>query len=112
MNELNNLISEVDKLLPQLTDFIGQFNDLVNKNNINVITDTNHNMSIDISNDINDENANKVARRVGIIDRLIHKHNDSLNGIFTEAKSIDNNSSSELKNKIAEFEKIYKTYKH
>jgi hypothetical protein len=69
--ELTEIIHQVNVLLPQLSDFISQFHQLVATNSINVITETNGNMSIDVPVSMSDMEAEKLSKRINILDRVI-----------------------------------------
>jgi hypothetical protein len=117
--DLSSIVAEVNTLLPQLANFIDQFNNIITQSGINVITDSSGNMSIDVPHNMPDLEAEKISKRIGIIDRLITSHGNSLNDLFQKGLSIENklkannpNYVSELKDYIAEFKKLNVSYKH
>jgi hypothetical protein len=117
--DLSSIVAEVNTLLPQLANFIDQFNNIITQSGINVITDSSGNMSIDVPHNMPDLEAEKISKRIGIIDRLITSHGNSLNDLFQKGLSIENklkannpNYVSELKDHIAEFKKLNVSYKH
>jgi hypothetical protein len=76
-------------------------------------------MSIDVPHNMPDIEAEKISKRIGIIDRLITSHGNNLNDLFQKGLSIENklkannpNYVSELKDQIAEFKKLNVSYKH
>ena len=117
--DITGIISQVCILLPQLNDFITQFNSLVVQSGVNVITDSIGNMSIDVPETMSDIEAHNISKRFGIIDRLINSHGDSLNDLFKKGLSmeeklkLDNPSyTSQLTEKLLEFKKLNASYKH
>jgi hypothetical protein len=119
LNILLEIVSEVDKLLPQLADFISQFNNTVSQSNVIVITDTEGNMDIDVPVNMSDYEAQNVSNRLGIIDRLITTRGQQINDLFQRGISLENkikienpNHVSYLTDKIEEFKKLNDSYKH
>lgn len=117
--DLPSIISEVNVLLPQFVGFIDQFNTLISQSGLNVITDSGGNMSIDVPHSMWDKDAESVSKRIGIIDRLITSHANSLSDLFKEGLSLENKLKvkdpkyvSELAGKVAEFKKLNTSYKH
>lgn len=117
--DLSGIISEVNVLLPQFVGFIDQFNTIISQSGLNVITDSAGNMSIDVPHSMPDKEADSISMRIGIIDRLITSHGNSLNDLFKEGLSIENKLKannpkyvSELADKVAEFRKLNASYKH
>ena len=117
--DISQIIIEINTLLPQLSDFINQFHNLVSQSNINVITDSAGNLSIDVPSDMPDKEATKISTRLGIIDRLITTRGQELNDLFQKGLEtekhikIENpNYTSQLIQKIEEFKKLNDSYKH
>jgi len=117
--DICDIVSEVNRLLPQLSDFIGQFNNIVTQTGVNVITDRAGNMSIDVPHDMSDALANNISTRIGIVDRLIMTHGTSINDLFQkglgieqELKSNNPNYTSQLTNQIAQFKNLNSSYRH
>lgn len=117
--DLSNIITEVNALLPQLAGFIDQFNNLVTQSGLNVITDSGGNMSIDVPHSMPDAEAEKIGKKIGIIDRLITAHGNSIDDLFQKGLSIENKLKannpkyvSELTDQIAQFKKLNASYKH
>jgi hypothetical protein len=112
-------VSNLDFMMPQLANFIEQFNNVVKEFNVNVITDTYGNMSVDVPAEMSDSQASFVSRKLGVIDKLITNHGTSINDIFSKGLKIEANMkandphfSSVLKDKIAEFKLLNSSYKH
>lgn len=119
METLNNILFEIDSLIPQLSLFVNQFDEVVNANGINVITDTDGNMSIDVPKDMSEETSTKIVTRIGIIDRLISERSSNLDELFKQGFDIEKrikNDHSQYISKIAEkakaFKEIKQNYKH
>jgi hypothetical protein len=119
LNLLLEIVSEVEKLLPQLTEFVNQFNNTVSESDVVVVTDAIGNMSIDVPKDMSDIEAENVSKRIGIIDRLITTRGSQINELLQRGIAIENdirirdpNHVSYLTDKIQEFERLNKSYKH
>jgi hypothetical protein len=117
--DISQIITDINSLLPQLSSFISQFNNLVVESGINVITDSAGNMSIDIPNSMPESQVTNVTTRISIIDRLITTRGQELNDLFQKGLQIENNLktensnyTSQLTEKIAEFKKLNESYKH
>lgn len=119
--DLTYILSEVNTLLPQLSNFVTQFNNLVLETSINVITDSSGNMSIDVPNNMTDAEADKISKRISIIDRLITNHSNKIQTLLdkglnleAETKIKDNNytNSSDLIDKVKELNRLNAIYKH
>jgi predicted component of type VI protein secretion system len=105
--------------LPQLSDFIGQFNNVVSTTNINVITDSSGNMSIDVPVTMPDIEAEKISKRINIIDRLITLRGQEINDLLqkglnleTKLKAQNPNYTSQILAKVDEFNRLNFSYKH
>ena len=115
---LLDIVSEVGKLLPQLSNFIGQFDTTVVKTGVNVITDTAGSMSIDVPNSMSDVEANKISTRLGIIDRLITTRGQEINTLLqkglqlSKVKAENPEHVSQLSDQIQEFRRLNELYKH
>ena len=118
-DELCIIITEINRLLPQLEVFITQFKAIVLDTGINVVSDAQGNMSIDVPSSMTDSDANKISARVGVIDRLITNNGTSINELFNKGLNIENSLkikdssySSQLTDKIAKFRALNGSYKH
>ena len=119
LSELTDIVVNINHMLPQLSMFIDQFTNLVNESNVNVITDSYGNMSVDVPADMSEAKAENISKRLGVIDRLINSHGSSLNDLFHKGLNIENklklndpNYSSQLGDKISEFRRLNAVYKH
>lgn len=117
--DILQIVTEINALLPQLTDFINQFNNLVTQSDIEVVTDSGGNMSIDVPQSMPDAVAAKLSTKIGIIDRLINTRGQEVNdliqkGILAEKNIIleNPNYASQLTDKIIEFKRLNGLYKH
>lgn len=117
--DISNILTELNSLLPQLSNFIQQFNDVVNQTGINVVTDTHGNMSITAPDNISDSMLNETSVRIGVIDRLITTRGQEINDLLVKGLSIeeklkvrDPGYTSQLSEKIEEFKRLNTNYKH
>ena len=118
-DNLTDIISSLDSMLPQLAGFIEQFNNVIKEFNVVVITDSVGNMSVDVPADMSDNQANHISKKIGIIDKLVNSHGSSINDLFQKGLNIENklkssdpNYSSVLTEKIEKFKSLNKSYKH
>lgn len=116
---ITEIVSQISYLLPQLSDFIDQFNTTVRQANVNVISDAAGNMSVDVPVKMPEADANKISTRLGIIDRLITTRGQELNELFQKGLSIEKNLKAEnssyvsqLTDKILEFKRLNASYNH
>ncbi len=120
MNDnLYDIVSEVNRLLPQLAEFITQFKALVADTGINVVSDAHGNMSIDVPMKMSDIEANNVSTRIGIIDRLITQNGTTINSLFQKGlaieeslKKTDPSYNSQFIEHIARFKELNRSYNH
>lgn len=117
--ELDFIVTEVNRLLPQLTEFINQFNNLVCDNHVNVITDASGNMSMDVPSSMGDTDAANISNRLSIIDRLITNHGITINDLFQKGISVEEKARasdpkyvSRLTEQISAFKDLNNSYKH
>lgn len=115
IQDFTDAITEIDRLLPQLAGFIQQFNSLIVETGINVITDSNGSMSIDVPENMPASVSDKIVTKVGIIDNLIGTHKDTISDIFEKKLSLEvpnRGKTSIILSKLEEFEKLKSSYKH
>jgi len=117
--ELNEIIASVDSLLPVLQSFLEKFSNVVVENNINVITDSMGNMSIDVPSSMSEAKYTEVSQRIGIIDRIITTKGTEINDLFQKGKIIedalkleDSKYVSQLSKQIQIFKELNNSYKH
>ena len=118
-SDITSIIGELTSLLPQLSTFINQFNEVITQGGVNVITDSAGNMSIDVPTNMTDNVANNISQRIGIIDRLIATRTEEISDLIQKGLSLENdlrglnrNYTSQLSDKIAEFNRLKSLYKH
>lgn len=119
MGEFTEIISKVNELLPQLSDFISQFHNTILTNNINVITDVSGNMSIDVPGTMSDMDAEKISKKLNILDRLISVRTLEINNLLQDGLVLESNFkkdnvnyTSQILDKVKELEKLTASYKH
>ena len=117
--ELYDIVTEVNRLLPQLAEFISQFRAIVIDTGVNVVSDGYGNMSIDVPIEMSDTKANNISNRIGIIDRLITHNGTTINTLFQKGLSIeqslkktDPSYNSQLIEQIARFKELNASYRH
>lgn len=117
--DIPSIVTEINTLLPQFAGFIDQFNNIVIQSGVNVVTDWGGSLSIDVPNSMSETEANNISKRIGIIDRLISVHGNSLNDLFQKGLSLEDNLKannpkyvSELTDQIAQYKKLKASYKH
>ena len=119
MEDLLSIISQVDSLIPQLSNFISQFNNIVSETGINVITDSQGNMSIDVPHNMPDSESYNISKRIGVLDRLINTHGQNINDLFQRGLEIEKqlkvqepNYVSKITDQIGQFKQLNSSYKH
>lgn len=119
LEPLNNIILDLNKMLPQFADFIAQFNNTVIQHGVNVLTDTEGNMSIDVPNNMSEVTYNHVSHKLGVIDRLISSQESTISGLFKKGLELeqqirlsDNKYQSRLIEEIAKFKELNASYIH
>ena len=117
--DLTEVVTKVNELMPQLSEFILQFNNVVASNSISVITEANGNMSLDVPVTMPDDHAEQLSRRIGIIDRLITTRGQEISGLLHKGLEIegklkqqDPQFTSQILEKINEFNRLNDGYKH
>jgi NADH-ubiquinone oxidoreductase chain 3 len=116
---ISEIITELDTLLPQLTNFISQFNTVVSQSGVNVVTDSIGNMDLDVPKSMTDDVAKNISNRIGVIDRLITTRGQEIRDLLQRGTDLENslrmadsNYVSQIANKIQEFNKLNSSYKH
>ena len=116
---ISQIVTELNSLLPQLADFINQFNSTVSQSGVKVLTDSIGNMSIDIPQEMTDDVADRIGSRIRIIDRLINTRGQEINELLQKGIHIENrlkmdnsNYVPQLTEKIQEFRRLNSLYDH
>ncbi len=115
--QLQETLTEIDRLFSQLSSFINQFHNFVNQTGINVITDAQGQLGIDVVNTLDDSIAQQYANRINVFDSLIHNHIHSIENLLERVSDIeqqirqsnDNSSSqlSEYRDRLAQLIHLY-----
>lgn len=90
-DQLSSVINESNRLLSQLNNFIDRFNSFIAENNINIITDAQGNMSMDVPYNIDDNTVAIHTNRVHTLDSLIRNHINTLERLINRGNSLENN---------------------
>lgn len=116
---ISEIVTEINSLLPQLAKFINQFSSTVSQTAVNVVTDSTGSMSIDVPQNMTDDEAQTISTKIGIIDRLITTRGQEINDLLQKGISLENklkledpNYVSQLTDKIKEFKRLNALYKH
>src|ERR1700738_2128885 len=80
--QLQDIYSEADRLFSQLNTFITQFHNFVNDTGINVVTNVQGELGIDVLENLDDNLAQQYANRINVFDSLIHNHIHNLEGLL------------------------------
>ncbi|AFM82509.1 cytochrome oxidase subunit I (mitochondrion) [Aspergillus oryzae 100-8] len=117
--DILEIVTELARLLPQLADFINQFNNQIITHDINVVTDAQGNLSIQVPDGISKAQAKLISARVNLLDNLIHTHLDKTEnllhlGISVEEDlfDIDPNYETKLTDHVSQFNRLKNSYKH
>lgn len=117
--DLHNIIQELDRLFPQLNEFINRFKEFVNETQINVITDAQGVLSIEVLEGLNDSLAQVYANKIQVIDNLIHNHIHKIEELLRTASEIeakilesDQNYISQLAKYLAKLKELSNSYGH
>jgi hypothetical protein len=116
---ISEIVTDIDKFLPQLAHFISHFNTTVTQHGITVITDTIGNMSIEVPQNISEEAGIQLSNRVGVIDRLITTRSQEISDLLQKGAVLENklkldNSQyvSQLTDRMQEYKRLISSYKH
>lgn len=117
--DLVDILSDLNKLVPQFGTFVKQFNTIVNENSINVITDSEGALYIDVPKDMPVDKSNEISNRIGVLDRLITTQKSNIGSLFLKASLAENkfrennpNYISELNDLRKNFQILKDSYKH
>ena len=105
--------------MPRLAGFINQFDTTVVQQSINVISDSEGNMSIEVPSAMSEAVAGEVKLRIQTLDRLINTQGstikDLLNkglGLQNKINMLDPSYKSEIFKQVTEFNKLNSLFKH
>jgi hypothetical protein len=100
IRQLHDINLEADRLYSQLNTFITQFHNFVIDTGINVVTNVQGELGIDVLENLDDTIAQQYANRINVFDSLIHNHIHNLESIIKRMI--------ELENQIRVFDESYK----
>jgi hypothetical protein len=113
------IISNIDHVLPVLTRFIEEFNNVVSNNDITVITNHNGDMSIDVPLDMPKDKTQFLSNRIGMLDRYINTNGSDLQTLFQKAqieqdklKALNCKEIPQISKQIQTFIELNKSYKN
>ena len=89
-NELQNIVSELNRLLPQLDGFVLNYNRFIVEAEINVITDAHGTLSIEVLGNLDESTIQAHVTRINVLDRLIQNHVSEVEGLLARASEIEN----------------------
>ena len=119
MTQLLSIINEIDFVIPQMSSFIDQFNTIILQNSINIITDTDSNMFMDIPSNIPEEKAQELKKKLEIIDRLINTKAEQAEKLLKQGSNIESalkkenpNQKSMILDRLDKYNKLKSSYKH
>ena len=87
--ELQGILSEINRLIPQLNTFINQFHGFVNETGINVVTDGEGSLGVDVLECISDSTAQAYANRISVFDSLIHDRVHTIEELIGRASGLE-----------------------
>ena len=114
MYNIIDILGQLNDLIPQLSSFIDRFNSVLSETGINVITDTEGNMSIDVPKNMPEPSVTDVRKKINIIDSLISNHKEKIDGLLREGLNTkkDSDHLRQLTEKVIEYNKLKNSYKH
>ena len=98
--ELENNIIELDRLLSQLGGFITQFHNFIIENQINVITDSEGALDIEVYENVEDSVAQQHSNRIHVFDTLIHDRVHAIEDLLERTLDLDRNNTQSDNNYI------------
>ena len=119
LSDLSTIILSIGSHMSEFSTFINKFDTTVVQEGINVMTDSEGNLSIEVPSTMSDDVAKKVTTKIEIIDRLINTRESDISDLIKKGLALQNKIStvdpsykSEIFNQITEFEKLKSSYKH
>jgi len=113
------IATELGKLLPQLQGFINNWNDTITLYGINVITDGSNDLAIDVPSSMKEADANLCAKKIKVLDSLIHDRLDTIKDLFQKGYTIESDIKSSnskyisvLTEKSLILKELNNSYKH
>jgi hypothetical protein len=116
---INQIVEETNRLLGQLSGFITNFNNILINAGVNTCSTPGGDFYIDAPGHIPESELTNVTKKLGIVDRLIHDHHQSISDLFKKGaglessiKKVDPSYTSPLGDQMARFKSISSSYKH
>ena len=116
---LADIILSIGGYLSELNGYMSKFNNTVIETGINVITDSEGNLGMDVPDTMSEEVAKQVSLKINIIDSLITKRQSDISELIDKGLTLQNKINSvdpfyksEILSKVSEFEKLKGLYKH
>lgn len=117
--DLTDVISEISKLLPELSNYIDRFHQTLLESGVNVANDVQGNLSIDAPSTMSTSQLEQVGKKISIIDRLINTHDCTLKDLFQKGalleeslKKENSSFSSPLLEYVNKYKDIRNSYNH
>ena len=117
--EMQHIVTELARLTSQLNTFITQFHAFVNQVGINVVTDTEGALDVDVLLSVPDSVARSYANRVNIFDSLIHDRIHAIEEFIARGSVLerqilqsDNNYVSQLSDFRSRLAQLISSYGH
>jgi NADH-ubiquinone oxidoreductase chain 3 len=119
LSELTSIIFAISEAMPRLAGFINQFDTTVVQQSINVITDSEGNMSVEVPSAMSEAAGKEVTLRIQTLDRIINTQGSTIQdllqkglGLQNKINMLDPSYKSEIFKQITEFNKLNSLYKH
>ena len=117
--ELQDIINEINRITCQLNVFISQFHSFVNQSSINVVTDSEGSLDIDVLINVPDSVARGYANRINVFDSLIRQRVQTLEEFIERASALeshimrsDSNYVTQLAQHRTRLAELMRTYGH
>ena len=117
--ELDGTIATLNYIIPQLNDFVNQFNNIQMAHGVKVISDQIGNIFLDVPASMPESLEKTLTTRLGIIDRLCNTHGQSISDLLDKGRGLeqqlklqDPHYTSRLSGPISEFARLRGAFKH
>ena len=119
LQEMQHIVTELARVTSQLNTFITQFHAFVNQAGINVVTDTEGALGVDVLQSVPDSVAANYANRVNVFDSLIHDRVHAIEEFIARGSILerqilisDNNYVSQLSDFRSRLAQLISSYGH
>jgi NADH-ubiquinone oxidoreductase chain 3 len=119
VQNMMDIILAIGGHLNELSSYINRFNNTIIENGINIFTDSEGNMNMDVPAAMSEQLENKLRLKISVIDSLIAKRQSDISELIDKGlglqkiiNSVDPSYKSEILSKVTEFEKLKGLYKH